>query len=254
MEKNLIPGIYNYCNSWCERCALAHRCRVRADELGSDIENPGDILPDLSFAETEFDEDEEVIEFVPDFDEQAADTEAQVNLRKEQYKQLIMDNTAIAEANVAGALIDEVVRKIKVKLQSQPPTSVEGLTYHQQQKVEGREHRIQNLLDILSWYRFMLQVKTMRAVNGKQHFVEGDEDPIQNDFNGSAKVIMLGAEHCIKAAEGLLHLFPEIEDDLLPLLACLQRYQTSMYHQFPAAMQFIRPGFDTLNIKEDFGA
>jgi len=25
-DKRLIPGIYNYCDRWCERCPQTHRC------------------------------------------------------------------------------------------------------------------------------------------------------------------------------------------------------------------------------------
>jgi len=27
-EENFIPGIYNYCDRWCERCLYTDRCRV----------------------------------------------------------------------------------------------------------------------------------------------------------------------------------------------------------------------------------
>src|SRR4051812_22950178 len=27
-DSHFIPGIYNYCDRWCERCAFTHRCRV----------------------------------------------------------------------------------------------------------------------------------------------------------------------------------------------------------------------------------
>src|SRR6187549_1842421 len=27
MEDNFIPGIYNYCDRWCERCTFTSRCR-----------------------------------------------------------------------------------------------------------------------------------------------------------------------------------------------------------------------------------
>ena len=30
---NLIPGIYNYCDRWCERCAFTQRCAKELNEL-----------------------------------------------------------------------------------------------------------------------------------------------------------------------------------------------------------------------------
>src|SRR5215203_4812547 len=29
---NYIPGVYNYCDRWCEACPLSHRCMVYAME------------------------------------------------------------------------------------------------------------------------------------------------------------------------------------------------------------------------------
>ncbi len=31
-EDNFIPGIFNYCDRWCERCMYTHRCRVYVTE------------------------------------------------------------------------------------------------------------------------------------------------------------------------------------------------------------------------------
>ncbi len=260
MEQKLIPGVFNYCNRCCERCPLAHRCMLRVSELEmDDIDDPEDDLPDLSFemdAEEDADQNDsgEVIEFVPEFEveEPSPDAMSALAKRREEMDRMLEENAPVKEAQLAGDLIDMVLQRGNSLLAKETPVSIEGLTYHQQQKVEGEGHRIQNLLDILGWYRYMLQVKTMRAISGKSDEDEFD-DPIQNDSNGSAKAIMIGAGHCIKAAKGLLELIPAIEGELLLLLSSLQKYIKLMEEEFPDAMKFIRPGFDTLNIREDLG-
>ncbi len=262
MKHKLIPGVFNYCNRWCERCGLAHRCSLRISELEmeNEFDNPEGLLPDLSFPEhaNEVDSEKdtvEVIEFIPEPEVEHSSEAAMEDYlkRKAEMEKLMDENVIILEAKQAGELIEMVLQRANGLMAKENPVSTEGLTYHQQQKVEGETHRTQNLLDILGWYRYMLQVKTMRAISGK---ADGDEhdDPIQNDSNGSAKVIMLGARHCIKAAQGLMMLLPALEDELLLLLASLQKYQGFMEDEFPDAMKFIRPGFDTLNITEDLGA
>lgn len=262
MEQKLIPGVFNYCNRWCERCALAHRCMLRISELEmeNEFDDPEDDLPDLSFEMDVQDSDEhtdsdEVIEFVPEFEveEPGPDAMSAMAKRKEEMDRMSDENASVKEAQLAGELIEIVLQRGSSLLAKEAPVSTEGLTYHQQQKVEGEAHRIQNLMDILGWYRYMLQVKTMRAVSGKSDEDELD-DPIQNDSNGSAKVIMIGANHCTKAAQGLITLLPALEGELLLLLSSLQKYLKLMEEDFPDAMKFIRPGFDTLNITEDLGA
>ena len=44
-ENNFIPGIFNYCDRWCERCPLTARCSVYAmveDEQQADEYAGGD--------------------------------------------------------------------------------------------------------------------------------------------------------------------------------------------------------------------
>ncbi len=262
MEQKLIPGVFNYCNRWCERCALAHRCMLRVSELEMEnkFDDPEDSLPDFSFEMDAEDSEQEkaldeVIEFVPEFEmeEPSPDAMSALAKRREEMDRMLEQNAPVKEAQMAGELIEIVLQRGNSLLAKEAPVSTEGLTYHQQQMVEGESHRIQNLLDILSWYRYMIQVKTMRAVSGKSEEDEID-DPIQNDSNGSAKVIMIGAGHCLKAANGLLALIPAMEGELLLLLSSLQKYIKLMEDEFPNAMKFIRPGFDTLNITEDLGA
>ena len=31
-DPRFIPGIYNYCNRWCERCRFADRCSLNAEK------------------------------------------------------------------------------------------------------------------------------------------------------------------------------------------------------------------------------
>src|SRR5688500_10207507 len=39
-DPRFIPGIYNYCDRWCERCALSHRCLNYAMEQADDDADP----------------------------------------------------------------------------------------------------------------------------------------------------------------------------------------------------------------------
>ena len=39
-QDGFIVGIYNYCDRWCERCTLAGRCRVFAEEQRLSFEIP----------------------------------------------------------------------------------------------------------------------------------------------------------------------------------------------------------------------
>ncbi len=52
VEPDLIPGIYNYCDRWCERCTYTSRClqfQVESEEIQS-----GDALRDFDALNVRF--------------------------------------------------------------------------------------------------------------------------------------------------------------------------------------------------------
>ena len=72
-----------------------------------------------------------------------------------------------------------------------------------------------------------------------------DEDPIQNDWNGSAKVARLAIAESQRAWDMLL-LVGEAPPDarLRQTRTLLDRIDRGLESRFPNAMDFVRPGFD----------
>ncbi|MEX0844853.1 MAG: hypothetical protein WD022_06210 [Balneolaceae bacterium] len=101
---------------------------------------------------------------------------------------------------------------------------------------------LNDLYDIINWYHTMILVKLKRAVLG---LLEDDfEDEIQNDMNGTAKVVLNCIDRSIFAWSGLLNHMPEQEEISLRNLVTLQKLKRNIYTWFPNADKFIRPGFD----------
>jgi len=82
----------------------------------------------------------------------------------------------------------------------------------------------------------------MRALT-KPDFDE-NEDEIQNDSNGSAKVALIGIDRSIGAWAKLYELFPDQSDTILDILLQLDRLKKKIDITFPNAQHFKRPGFD----------
>jgi len=92
---------------------------------------------------------------------------------------------------------------------------------------------------------FFISVKSQRACSGKQEdYYDNEEDLLQSDFNGSAKIALIATGRSIKAWEFLLKAFPEIDFIIIGYLAQLQKISRNLLLEFPDAKQFIRPGFD----------
>jgi len=101
-------------------------------------------------------------------------------------------------------------------------------------------------LDVVSWDVWLIPAKVHRALDGRDRFQHGDsdcdEDRIQNDWNGSAKVALISLErsasawHVIAAATG--------DADAMSFAADAEMLHKAIVEEFPNAMSFIRPGFD----------
>ena len=91
-----------------------------------------------------------------------------------------------------------------------------------------------------------IAAKTRRAI-GSFEFNKDEEtelDPVQNDANGSAKVVLLSIEQSTTAWNSIAQagvVDPGLVKHLVEELAVLQK---EVREQFPFAMAFVRPGFD----------
>jgi hypothetical protein len=101
-------------------------------------------------------------------------------------------------------------------------------------------------LDTISWHDFLLYVKMARAISGQlEQDDDEDEDPIQTDPNGTAKLVRLLLKESRDAWEVLAQVGPGDHDDLAHgMIERLEELDELVEARFPHAMEFIRPGFD----------
>ena len=103
-------------------------------------------------------------------------------------------------------------------------------------------------IDEVGWFQHMLWVKCQRALQGKiadpEWMKEFDMDPVQSDWNGTAKLCLHIVDRCQQAWATIAELMPEEADDIEPMQEVLRRCKTELDKEFPDAEKFIRPGFD----------
>ena len=64
------------------------------------------------------------------------------------------------------------------------------------------------------------------------------------DHDGSAKIALIAVEKSKAAWLRFLTHFPEKEDEIITLLAILEKTGKALEQYFPDARAFVRPGFD----------
>ena len=227
---DLISGIYNYCDRWCERCPLTSRCLVYATEQeDNDLPQSHDIRNEAFWRKLAaiFQETRELIVTWAQ--------EAGISLNHE-----------TTEA-------DDSRHKRKRQLVDSHPLTKAGKKYANAASDWFREFDqtmevsdVEDAREVIQWYQYQIAVKTMRALSGrKEEIEEGPEiADFPKDSDGSAKVALIGIDRSIAAWRMMQMSLPDRIDSIVPLMLQLERLRRRLENGFPAARNFIRPGFD----------
>lgn len=243
---DLISGIYNYCDRWCERCPLSSRCLLYASEKededdsreSRDIQNEA-FWRKLSsiFQETR----EMVVEWA---NENGVDLtqvgDDEFEQRKQRRRQA--DNHPLAKAgkkyaNAASDWFREFDQVVEVSDLAATESDVEAA----ESLVDARE--------IIHWYQYQIAVKTIRALSSKMdedHYDDPELDEFPCDSDGSAKVALLGIDRSIAAWRMMQLSMPERGESIIPMILLLEKLRRRLEQHFPTAREFVRPGFDEI--------
>ncbi len=261
-KQRFIPGIYNYCDYWCERCAFTRRCRNFAMGRALDRQVRGEPpIQDAANAEFWNDLAEELREtalfrshdfgtdfFSEDADEPDPAWEAREAARREAVERHALCRHAREYMRQVAAWLKSAEADLKAYARSlaesdPPPFAPDDL--------EEEARGVGELMEVVSWYHTLIPTKISRAVGG---LLEREEagSPAANilresrraDANGSGKVALAAIERSIAAWLRLREILPAQESAILNLLALLDRLRRGLRAALPGAESFRRPGFD----------
>jgi hypothetical protein len=245
-EERFIPGIYNYCDRWCERCNMTQRCllyyqdsRRKAEHLAKG-ENPHDwdiVLQDLheSFQETLAMLRKHAAEEGIDLD--AIDTEAVIS-------ELVdpSDHPLHIKAHRYAMDTHNFLKKLHNVINEEIENINAGNVL-----AENIEE-IKDCYEIICWYHMQIAVKIHRALCGKMEAEEEEEDESDefsmHDANGSAKVAYHGLIRTMDALTKVYEWKKSLHDDIMPLLTDVYGLINGVDREFPGHKDFKRPGFD----------
>ena len=249
---DLISGIYNYCDRWCERCPLTSRCLVYATEIDDEHSAETHDLTNDAFWRrlgTIFQETRDMIaewarEAGIDFDN--AEDEDDPVRRKRKRQQV--DNHPLARAgkkyaNEASDWFRELDQVVEVSDVRATACAAERDLEHTELLADARE--------VIQWYQYQIAVKIMRALSARINEREADLGDAEitefpKDSDGSAKVALIGIDRSIAAWRVMQLSLPEREASIVPLILQLERLRQRIEITFPDAREFVRPGFDEI--------
>jgi len=237
-DKDIISGIHNYCDRWCEKCTHTKHCSVfKMEQMDkeewsnedSDLNNQKFWNKlSITFEATLAMISEEAEKLGIDLDEIAKQAnEEQVDQEEPKKSELEIRSVEY------GTKIFKWLKANKAFFEKKSQTL---LTIS-----EEKATSFTDALDVVNWYSIFISAKINRAFHNP---MIDFEDPIQNDNNGSAKIALIGIKRSIEALSLLIEQIQEKEDEILDFLITLAQIKRQMEDQFPDAHKFIRPGFD----------
>ena len=226
-----IDFISSYCDRWCERCAFADRCSSFAcdvaigmcDDFAAGIELAVGIPEPVEGKRPPTAGER----FLADYVEPSAQELEEIG-RQEEARHAHLEDHPLARMSMkygmdAARWIDSRAEAFQA---SPDPIVCEAFK-------------------VVSWDAFLIGVKVRRALDGRDRHIHGEDvdedDPIQNDGNGSAKISVI----CLERSEAAWRTLAEARVDGAAVLADAAGYlHRAILAEFPNALLFKRPGFD----------
>jgi hypothetical protein len=246
-----IPGIYNYCDRWCERCAFTVRCRNFASRDSLEDENPAIEMEDF-LAEMEQElagEKEEIEDLIEEMNEAAqniSDEEMEeFKAERDRVHREAEEHPLAKNSMLYYEMVDAWFAGMKAKLKER---NIDFATEESQAlpNTETEEGQILDALQVVLWYQHFIHVKLMRALTSRED--ERDEDPEMEEFpkdsDGSVKIALIAMEKSIEAWSALQKFFPADVKEIPTMIQLLQMLIEETEARFPQARSFVRPGFD----------
>lgn len=250
MAETNIPGIHNYCDRWCEKCAFSKRCAVFAEHQ-NDQQYESDVKSKLFWDKLSenFTKAKSKLEQIAD---QAGIDLTVLTEEIEKSEKKRDDIRRNAREHPIATLSMQYSEASRAWLQTQPGM-LDKLEHLKEQLTLGLESReeakiqtqtIRDSLAVINWYSSFIHTKLVRALTEKFQYDDVDQKGTQPDYDGNAKVALIGIERSLKAWESVFEILPQQEDDFLTTLAMLDKLRGLTLQEFPDAMKFVRPGFD----------
>lgn len=254
-----IPGIYNYCDRWCERCQFTSKClncTLAEEQFGNLQENDelneafwqklSEMLHNTLTMIKEMAKEEGIdldsIDIKKNY--QNEDT------NKENFLEHLISHTS---ENYAKS-VDEWFNSNEY-LFLKKEDEMNRIRLISSQTNPAREAiSINDATEIIRWYQYQIMVKLKRAIKSASSEVSSDLDDFPKDSDGSAKVSLIGIDRSISAWKILLTSFPEQKKQILSLVEMLEHIKNRVETQFPHARSFVRPGFDEIGVINNFSA
>lgn len=244
-----VPGIYNYCDRWCEKCQQQERCMSfvmgkKLEEKGGFSREPArendnlwnrlkdvfestyEVLHELA---KEKGVEVEDIYALENIDKELWGDAFEEHARGEECVKQIEDSDIVHTCMIYENLADKCLEKIFNAMGPEVKKNEGGM--------------VDEAIEIVNWYLDLIQAKMRRALYGF-FYHKAIKEIEADDFNGSAKVALIAVERSLENWKIVQEYCKDFSREIAHLLVVLEQLRDDIEKQFPYAREFKRPGFE----------
>ncbi|MBC8152903.1 MAG: hypothetical protein H7Z72_08340 [Bacteroidetes bacterium] len=246
IERKTIPDIYNFCDSWCERCLFTQRCQSYQVQVENGLNQPIDHNVTLLQQVTE------AVALTKKYLERIRATNAPTGLLPTDLQALEQQTLPVAPTrHPVAELGHDYLRQTGDWLRNEKGL-LQLAGYQQMHEVklgirteDEALHQLNALKDaweMIKWYRTLIPVKTVAAL--RLFDAPTGDAKLTDYYVGKAKLVLVCIDRSMLAWQTVMTGYPEKIDELLDVLALLNRIGRELETLFPGARAFKRPGLD----------
>jgi len=237
--KDIIAGIHNYCDRWCERCTHTKHCAVyKMEQIDREEGEDIDALNDANNKRF--------------WENLSLNMAASMEMLKQGMEKWGIDMNEIPDVEPEKHIETEAEKVTKKYSYSVMKWLESNHEYFKEVMLkegvanEAMVFAVDDAVEIITWYSMFIHVKTRRCMHTENDPFDEEED-FEFRFHdnlGSAKITLISINRSMESFSFLLKYMPEKETEILHFLAQLEKSKKLIIERWPTAMDFKRPGFD----------
>ena len=222
-----IDFISAYCDRWCERCAFTTRCSTFLAQAAIAMCGDAEEGLELALGTPHPVGRERTSHAVPDWLADLANTEetpaeqAEFDRQERERETRVADTAIVKTARIYSLL------------------SYRWLVARHEQLIARADRVLREALEIAEHDALFISAKLYRALSGRdRHSEDEDDHPIQNDWNGSAKVALISLERSEAAWRAIAAAMTDAT--AMAFADQLRDLRCEVENAFPHARSFVR--------------
>lgn len=245
--EDFIPGVYNYCDRWCDRCHLQQQCmsyvigkkleekkKLNMARLSEENRREGNLWSRLRMA---FDA---AYKALHELSEERGISVEEIFMTEKYAYDLLDDDDEETKSQPGYINPDTADMVLSCCIYEHfADKCIEQISESESDNEKNEE--LSEAIEVVNWYLDLIQSKLRRALHGYNASLAGKNN---GEYYGSAKVAMLLLDRSIQSWKIIQFYCPELHRDIAQLLFILNQVRTDADKQFPNALAFMRPGFD----------